>query len=190
MKLLHKDFALNQTGTVKIIPQEPNDLQVVYNLIATRDIVTVVTTHKFDTTSCVRLPNPYQTSQSEKKSDSGVFFGNIFNAFVKHVDFGTIKIVLIASNVPTKDGFRRFLLSEPKRLKVKAIENKKSRIVVAECKRNLKQVLNDKGAMNKLKDSKVMMEIMFTDQNGSLKSTRKKDEEKSSAQFLQDVGYT
>ncbi|XP_028777149.1 protein PELOTA 1-like [Neltuma alba] len=261
MKLLDKDFALNQPGTVKIIPEEPDDLWVVYNLIAIGDVVTADTTRKVhleatkNTASRVKVTIPVkvtrrdfqkdsstvrvqgrnigtnqyvasgsfhtltiemnkgfelskkiwdstavaalsetskkspgadlaviliQEGQTEvylvgngpttlcskikdprtgKKSASNVFFRDIFNAFVKHVDFSTIKTVLIASDGPTKDEFRQFLLSEAKRLNMKTIENNKSRIVVAGCKGDLKEVLSDKGVMNMIKDSKVVLEI-------------------------------
>ncbi|KAK4281578.1 hypothetical protein QN277_013051 [Acacia crassicarpa] len=262
MKLLDKNLALNQPGTVKIIPEEPDDLWVVYNLIANGDIVTADTTRKVhlestkSTASRVKLTIPVkvtsldfykdsstvrvqgrnmeanqyvaagsfhtltleknkdfelskkiwdlnavtvlseasersseadlaviliqegqaefylvgngsttlyskiEASKTKKKSTSNVFFQDMFNAFVKHVDFSTIKSAMIASAGSTKDEFRRFLLSEAKRLKMKTIEDNKSRIVVAGCnKGDLKEVLNDNGVMNMIKDSKVVMEI-------------------------------
>ncbi|XP_028789637.1 protein PELOTA 1-like [Neltuma alba] len=261
MKLLHKDFTLNRPGTVKIIPQEPDDLWVVFNLIAKGDIVTADTTRKVrldlnmttasrvkvavtvkvtcrdfqkdSSTVCVHgrnieaskyvpcgsfhtltlemnkcfelskkiwdstavavlyetskkspgadlavfliqeaqaevylvgnglttLCSKIEDSQTGVKSASNMFFRDIFNVFVKHVNFRTIRTVLIAGAGPTKDEFRRFLLSEAKRLKMKAIENNKPRIVVAECKGDLKKVLNEKRVMNMIKDSNVVLEI-------------------------------
>ncbi|XP_054817098.1 protein PELOTA 1-like [Prosopis cineraria] len=261
MKVLDKNLALNQPGTVKIIPEEPDDLWVVYNLIANGDVVTADTTRKVhlestkNTASRVKLTIPVkvkcrdfhrdsstvrvqgrnveasqyvaagsfhtltleknrgfelskkiwdatavaalsessekssgadlaviliqegqaevylvgnglttlcskiEASKTRKKSASSAFFQDTFNAFVKYVDFNTIKSVMIASAGSTKDEFRRFLLSEAKRLKIKTIEDNKSRIVAAGCKGDLKEVLHDNGVMNMIKDSKVALEI-------------------------------
>lgn len=261
MKLVDNNLALNQPGTVKIIPEEPDDLWVVYNLIAPGDIITADTTRKVhlestkNTASRVKLTitvkvtcrvfhkdsstlrvqgrnmeaNQYvasgsfhtltlernkgfdlakkvwdsaavaalsetsekssgadlavvllqegqaevylvgkglttlcskiEASATRRRATTNVFFQDIFSAFVKHVDFSTVKSVVIASAGPTKDEFRRFLLSEARRLKMKSVEDNKSRIVVAGCKCDLKEVLNDEGVMNMIKDSKVVLEI-------------------------------
>ncbi|GAU15983.1 hypothetical protein TSUD_338540 [Trifolium subterraneum] len=46
MKLLEKDFALNQRGSVKIIAEEPDDVWLLYNLITIGDVVTADTSRK------------------------------------------------------------------------------------------------------------------------------------------------
>ncbi|QCD97989.1 protein pelota [Vigna unguiculata] len=46
MKILHKDFALNQTGTAKLMAEEPDDVWVLYNLILPGDVVSADTTRK------------------------------------------------------------------------------------------------------------------------------------------------
>ena len=265
MKLLDKSFALNQPGTVKIVPEEADDLWNCYNLIAVGDIIAAETTRKVhlestkSTASRVRLiihikvtcrdfqkdsstvrvqgknieANQFvaagsfhtltleknkafelrkkawdstaidtlsessekssgadlavvlmQQNQAQihlvgkntntlcskiepsspptrKRAQSNVFFQDVFSAFVKNVDFNTIKSVVIASEGSMKDEFRTFLLSEAKRLKMKSIEENKSRIVVARMgsKGELKEVLNNPAVMNMIKDSKVALEI-------------------------------
>ena len=46
MKLLEKDFAVNQTGTAKLVAEEPDDVWLLYNLILPGDIVSTDTTRK------------------------------------------------------------------------------------------------------------------------------------------------
>ncbi|KAL5742856.1 hypothetical protein ACOSP7_029588 [Xanthoceras sorbifolium] len=46
MKLFAKQIDVNQPGTVKITPEEPDDLWVVYNLISPGDVVVTETTRK------------------------------------------------------------------------------------------------------------------------------------------------
>ncbi|KAI9122382.1 hypothetical protein K1719_007071 [Acacia pycnantha] len=267
MKLVDKHLALNEAGTVKLTPEEPDDLWFVYNLIAPGDVIATQTTRKvhlqsaknaasrvnvtlhIKVTRCdfhkdsstVRVQgnnidsNPYvaagsfhtltlernkafelykkiwnsdavdalsensgkstgadlavllfqqdrarlyllgrrvntlcstiETSPSARKRDSScnVFFQDVFSAFVKHVNFGTIKCAVIAGTASMKDEFRGFLISEAKRLKIKPIEDNKSRIVVVATssggKSDLKEVLNDSGVMNVIKDSEVGLEI-------------------------------
>ncbi|KAI4300380.1 hypothetical protein L6164_033766 [Bauhinia variegata] len=265
MKVLEKNCALNQPGSVKIFPEEPDDLWTVYNLIAPGDVVTSETTRKVhleftkNTASRVKLSlhvkvtcrefqkdsstvrvqgknieanqyvaagsfhtltlernKPFELrkkiwnsdsldslSESAEKStgadlavvlmqpdqaqiylvgrrdtvlcskiessasavkrraSANVFFQHVFNAFVKHVDFNTIKSVVVASLDSTKDEFRQFLVSEGKRLRMKSIEDNKSRIIVAGTgfKGDLKEVLNDSKVMNLIKDSKAVLEI-------------------------------
>ncbi|KAK4281579.1 hypothetical protein QN277_013052 [Acacia crassicarpa] len=266
MKLLNKNFEPNEPGSVEIIPQEPDDLWMVYNLIANGDIVTANTTRKvylglssstkskpkrvtvsipvrvsctdfdkdsstvrvqgtnmdeankyieygsfhtltlernkgfelfkkiWDSTSVAALSEAFkkpsatdlavvliQDSHAEvflvgngltklcskieasrRKSTGGVCFQDLFDAFVKHVDFRRIKSAMIVSAGTTKDKFRRFLLSEARRLRMRRIEDNESRIVVAECKKddlNLKEVLSDNGVMDLIKNRKVGSEI-------------------------------
>ncbi|KAI9086210.1 hypothetical protein K1719_031664 [Acacia pycnantha] len=264
MQLLNKNFEPNEPGTVEIIPQEPDDLWVVCNLIADRDIVTATTTRQvhldfsaknkpkpvtltipvcvtctdfYKDSSTVRVHGTNMDEDNEyfeygsshtltlernkgfklfkkiwdstsvaalleaskkpsatdlavvliqerraevylvgngltklcseieaprKKSAGGVRFQDLFDAFVKHVDFRRIKSAMIVSAGTTKDKFRRYLLSEARRLRMKRIEDNESRIEVAECNKddlNLKEVLNDNGVMNMIKNRKVVSEI-------------------------------
>lgn len=285
MKLLEKDFALNQRGTVKIIAEEPDDVWILYNLITIGDVVTADTTRKVhlesnkNTASRVKLtlhlkvtcrdfhkdsstvrvhgrnlesnqhvaagsfhtltlernksfdlekklwgPHAFEAltdatensssssdanlavvllqqhkaeihllgkgvttrcskieassrSYSHKKSSSpsfNVFFRDVFAAFVKHVDFKTVKSVVIAGEsddnaLLSPTIFRRFLLSEAKRLKMRCIEENKSRIVVvgsrcnnnnkSNCNFDLREVFNDAAVMNLIKDSNLGLEI-------------------------------
>ncbi|KAL2345147.1 hypothetical protein Fmac_006432 [Flemingia macrophylla] len=46
MKLLEKDFAVNQTGSAKIVAEEPDDVWVLYNLILPGDVVSADTSRK------------------------------------------------------------------------------------------------------------------------------------------------
>lgn len=45
------------------------------------------------------------------------FFENVFSAFVKHVDFGVVRCVVIGSPGSMKEDFRRLLIGEAQRLK-------------------------------------------------------------------------
>lgn len=96
-------------------------------------------------------------------SSNNKFFENVFGAFVKHVDFNTIRCVVIGSPGSVKDEFRRFILSEAQRLKLKSIEDNKSRIVVANISQrnthDLNEVLNDNAVLSMIKDTKVVPEI-------------------------------
>ncbi|KAI5319206.1 hypothetical protein L3X38_038914 [Prunus dulcis] len=78
-----------------------------------------------------------------------------------------------------KEDFRRFLIGEEQRLKLKSIENNKSRIVVVKtskgdnnnCSGSLHEVLHDNAVMNLIKDTKAAMEIRaykeFLDMSGA-----------------------
>ncbi|XP_058735023.1 protein PELOTA 1-like [Vicia villosa] len=132
------------------------------------------------TTRCSKIE---ASSRSHKKSSSSsssnVFFRDVFAAFVKHVDFKVVKTVVIAgdSDRDSNDNtsisptiFRRFLLSEARRLRMRWIEENKSRIVVvgSRCNTNnkkgdydfdLREVFNDVAVMNLIKDSNLGLEI-------------------------------
>ncbi|KAF7818703.1 protein PELOTA 1-like [Senna tora] len=216
MKIVNKDFVINQAGTVTVIPEQPDDLWIVYNLVAVGDVITADTTRKIhldflnesapptrvnlsisvkvmsrdfqkdDSTVRIQgadlavillkeeraeiylvgkglttLCSKVEASGTSKRSRGGrnLIFPDLFSLFVKRLDFATIKSVVIASNGSMKDEFRSFLLSEAKRLKMKNVEDNKSRLVVAECKGGLKEVLNDSGVMNMIKNSRVVLEI-------------------------------
>ncbi|KAK7245026.1 hypothetical protein RIF29_39856 [Crotalaria pallida] len=284
MKLLDKiDLVVNQTGTVKIVPQESDDLWLLYNLITPGDVVSSETTRKVHlessnkstpasrvkltlhlkvtcrdfhkdsstlrvqgrnldanpyvpqgafhsftleinkaleirkkvwgcgdvealresaekvscsegdvvavimqrghaeiyllgkgvTTLCSKIEGSSSSTGGRKGASSlkgtwNVFFREVFGSITKHVDFKVVKSMVIASNGSTKDEFRRFLLSEAKRLRIKSIEDNKSRILVVglECTNkgnnnndHLKEVFGDTTVMNSIKDSKVGLEI-------------------------------
>ncbi|KAF3441764.1 hypothetical protein FNV43_RR15679 [Rhamnella rubrinervis] len=109
------------------------------------------------TTLCAKI----EASKAQKKSNIR-FFENVFRAFVKHVDFEVIRCAVIASTGFAKDEFRRYLLEEAQRLKMKWVRNK-SRIVVVETKPNkglkLNEVLHDDKVVNLIKDTQAVMEI-------------------------------
>ncbi|XP_050241904.1 protein PELOTA 1-like [Quercus robur] len=94
---------------------------------------------------------------------SDKLFENVFHTFVKHVDFSTIRCVVIGSPGCVKDEFRGYLLPEAQRLKLKSIEDKKSRIVVATTSpsntHNLSEVLNDNAVINLIRETNVVLEI-------------------------------
>lgn len=293
MKVLEKDYAANQTGRVKMMAEEADDVWLLYNLIFPGDVVTADTTRKVhlesgatkkkNTTARVKLtlpvkvtcrdfhkdsstlrvhgrtlePNPHvaagsfhtltlqtnkpfdlhkklwgppaietlreateNSTSSSSSSDADVavvvlqqnhqaeihligkgvttrcskieassqshsrkgssnnkennaFFREVFGALVKHVDFNVVKSVVIASDDndgsrnTKKDEFRRFVVSEARRLRMKLIEENKSRIVVAGCKNNnnnngefdWREVLGDSAVMKVIKESGVGVEI-------------------------------
>lgn len=109
------------------------------------------------TTLCTKI-----NGSTSSSSNSDKFFENVFRAFVKHVDFSTIRCVVIGSP-GVKDEFRGYLLSEAQRLKLKSIEDKKSRIVVATTSpsntHNLSEVLNDNAVINLIRETNVVPEI-------------------------------
>ncbi|XLS50489.1 hypothetical protein HN51_011166 [Arachis hypogaea] len=280
MKLKEKDFAVNQMGRVTIIPEESDDLWILYNIINPDDYVTIDTSRKVHhqlndgkntTASRVRLsvhlkvtyrdfdkdsstlciqgrnlePNGYvvvgsfhtltlecnkpfelhkkvwkhdivealeerenhevcpdaeltinlfqqdhaeiyliekgvtamvskvETSSSRtggRKSSSSssfsntknVFFREVFAAFIKHVDLNKVKNTVIASEDSKKDEFRRFMISEAKRMKIISVEENIGRIVVAAgsgCNGDLKDLLGESTVMNLMKDSMVRLQI-------------------------------
>ncbi|KAK7337154.1 hypothetical protein VNO77_17715 [Canavalia gladiata] len=273
MKLLEKDFALNQTGTAKIMPEEPDDVWLLYNLILPGDVVSSDTTRKVhlestkatasrvkltlhlkvtcrdfhNDSSTIRLhgrniqPNQFvtagsfhtltlernkpfhlrkklwnndavetlneSTETSKSSSDLAVvlfqqqqaeiyligkgvttrcskieasnsnansnssrkgaswksmFFRDVFAAFVKRVDLKVVKSVVIASDdASTREEFRKFVYSEAKRVRMRWIEENKSRIVVAGSgnKCELGEVLGDRAVMDLIKDSNVGVEM-------------------------------
>ncbi|XP_030925028.1 protein PELOTA 1-like [Quercus lobata] len=75
----------------------------------------------------------------------------------------TIRCVVIGSPGCVKDEFRGYLLSEAQRLKLKPIEDNKSRIVVATTSpsntHNLSEVLNDNAVINLIRETNVVPEI-------------------------------
>ncbi|KAK3226676.1 hypothetical protein Dsin_006538 [Dipteronia sinensis] len=266
MKLFAKKIGINQPGTVKITPEEPDDLWVVYNLISPGDVVVTDTTRKvshptasgkgkgstrvtikleiritnvdyekdssilrvkgrnvsqnehvvvgafhtleleqnkqFDLTKKVwdsnsidalregrdkssvadlavilmhqnlarlylvggkttKLCENVEDFSTSNKKDSNKFFENLFRAFVKHVDFDAVKCVVIGSPGSVKDEFRSYLLTEAQELKIKRIEENKSRILVMGTAKNvsLEGFLKDNAVMNLIKGTKAALEI-------------------------------
>ncbi|KAL6133502.1 hypothetical protein ACLB2K_065737 [Fragaria x ananassa] len=222
MKLIiENNVVMNQRGTVKILPEEPDDVWFVYNLISPGDVIIAATTRNvkyssrvrlsleisitgvnyhrdsstlrvhgttlntnqhvkkglfhtveielnkefeiykvWDTLSIEKLPRGFKNAAGadlavvllqptgfaqlyllgarqtklcarvETHSNPNKYFENIFRAFVKHVDLSVVRCVVIGSEGNAKDEFRRFMIAEANRLKVKSVENNKQRIVV------------------------------------------------------------
>ncbi|KAF3954630.1 hypothetical protein CMV_020048 [Castanea mollissima] len=109
------------------------------------------------TTLCVKI------NGSTSNSNSNKFFENVFRAFVRHVDFSTIRCVIIGSPGCVKNEFRGYLLSKARRLKMKSIEDNKLHIVVATTSlsntHNLSEVLNDNAVINLIREKNVVPEI-------------------------------
>ncbi|KAL5155441.1 Protein PELOTA 1 [Glycine soja] len=255
MKLLQKDFAVNQTGTAKLVAEEPDDVWLLYNLILPGDIVSTDTTRKVhldssakkNTASRVKLtldikvtcrdfhkdsstlrlhgrnlqPNqhvaagsfhtltlePHKPFHLRKKlwqndavetlnestensnpntnspdlavvlfhphhaeihliaqgvatrctkiepssnSRNSVYFRQVFAAFVKRVDFKVVKRVVI-----TSEEFRRFVMSEARKSRMRSIEENQSRIMVVAGGDSLEKVMGDRAVMELVKDKKV-----------------------------------
>lgn len=95
------------------------------------------------------------------KSGMNKLFEKVFQAFTKFVDFSVVRCVLIGSKGSIKDEFRRYLLSESQKSKMKSIQENKSRIVVVNTgsKNSLKDVLNDSTVLSMIKDTKASIEI-------------------------------
>lgn len=258
MKLIiENNIVMNQRDTVKILPEEPDDVWFVYNLISPGDVIIAATTRNVKYSSRVRLSleisitgvnyhrdsstlrvhgTTLNTNQHVKKglfhtveielnkefeiykvwdklsieklplgfknaagadlavvllqptgfaqvyllgarqtklcarvethSNPNKYFENIFRAFVRHVDLSVVRCVVIGSEGNAKDEFRRFMIADANRLKVKSVENNKQRIVVFNTRNkgrdgnfSLHEVLHDGTVMNLIKDTKAVMEI-------------------------------
>ncbi|KAL4382327.1 hypothetical protein HN51_005944 [Arachis hypogaea] len=114
-------------------------------------------------TSSSRSGGRKSSSSSPSSSNSkNVFFREVFTAFIKHVDLNKVKNTVIASEDSKKDEFRRFMISEAKRMKMRSIEENIGRIVVAAgggCNGDLKDLLGEGTVINLMKDSKVGLQI-------------------------------
>ncbi|KAL9332027.1 hypothetical protein ACSQ67_001637 [Phaseolus vulgaris] len=264
MKILHKDFALNQAGTVKLTAEEPDDVWVLYNLILPGDVVSADTTRKVhldssskkNTASRIKLTlnlkvtsrdfhkdsstlrlhgrnlhsnqhvaagsfhtlslEPHKqfllrknlwendalqtlkdTAQKEHsksnstsipdlavvlfhphhaeihliaegatahctkvesspnsrkngKVSSSVFFRRVLAALVRVVDFKVLRSVVV-----TSEEFRKFAVSEARKLKIRWIEDNKTRVVVVEDGDCLEKVLSDPTVTELVKDSRI-----------------------------------
>ncbi|EOY08037.1 hypothetical protein QUC31_011034 [Theobroma cacao] len=102
-----------------------------------------------------------EASKTNNKTASNKFFEKVFQAFVKHVDFNTVRCVVLGSPDSTKEEFRGYLFQEAQRLKMKRVEENKSRFVMVNIgnKNSLKEVLHDNEVMGLIKDTKAVMEI-------------------------------
>lgn len=91
------------------------------------------------------------------------FFGNVLQAFVKHVDFKVVRCAVIASPGFTKDQFHRHLLLEAERRQLRPIIENKSRILLVHTtsgyKHSLKEVMDAPNVMNMIKDTKAAKEV-------------------------------
>ncbi|KAF3619242.1 Protein pelota -like protein [Capsicum annuum] len=91
------------------------------------------------------------------------FFGNVLQAFVRHVDFKVVRCAVIASPGFTKDQFHRHLLLEAERKQLRPIIENKSRILLVHTtsgyKHSLKEVLDAPNVMNMIKDTKAAKEV-------------------------------
>ncbi|KAL1293157.1 hypothetical protein HN51_053783 [Arachis hypogaea] len=102
------------------------------------------------------------SSSSPSSNTKNVFFREVFSAFIKHVDLNKVKNTVIASEDLKKDKFRRFMISEAKRMKMRSVEENIGRIVVAAgggCNGDLKDLLGESTVMDLMKDSKVGLQI-------------------------------
>ncbi|XP_052175379.1 protein PELOTA 1-like [Diospyros lotus] len=275
MKILEKKIWVNQPGTLKIIPEEPDDLFLAYSLISIGDVITTQTSRKvhqstvsgknknpcrvhvkleisvaavdYKGSSALRisgknlaatehvnaglfhtleldvnkefslrkkvwdaqavkkledysssgcddlavllmdegLANLFSIGKSGSKCCAKVeerpspktglakFFERVFWALTRHVDFNTVRCVVIASPGRTKQEFRQYLVSEAQRLKMKQIEKNKSRLVLVNTssgkESSLKEVLCDLTVMQFVKHTKAAVamreftELLSTD---------------------------
>ncbi|KAL4355820.1 hypothetical protein AHAS_Ahas09G0024900 [Arachis hypogaea] len=102
------------------------------------------------------------SSSSPSSNTKNVFFREVFAAFIKHVDLNKVKNTVIASEDSKKDEFRRFMISEAKRMQMRSVEENIGRIVMAAgggCNGDLKDLLGESTVMNLMKDSKVGLQI-------------------------------
>ncbi|XVE61602.1 hypothetical protein DITRI_Ditri06bG0053400 [Diplodiscus trichospermus] len=109
------------------------------------------------TTLCAKI----EASKTNRKNASNKFFQDVFQAFVKHVDFSTVRCVILASSGSMKEEFRAYLFQEAQRLKIKTMEDNKSRFVMVNMgkKNSLEEILHDNEVMGLIKNTKAVMEI-------------------------------
>ncbi|XLR56875.1 hypothetical protein HN51_011170 [Arachis hypogaea] len=113
-------------------------------------------------TSSSRPGGRKSSSSSPSSNTKNVFFREIFAVFIKHVNLNKVKNTVIASEDLKKDEFRRFMISEAKRMKMRSVEENIGRIVVTAgggCNGDLKDLLGESTVMNLMKDSKVGLQI-------------------------------
>lgn len=95
----------------------------------------------------------------ESKSRPTKLFENVFKAFVKHVNFKTVRLVVIASSVGSE--FRQYLLAESRKQKLAQVEENNWRLVVVKTsgKASLKAVLQEAEVVNLIRDTNGAVEI-------------------------------
>ncbi|KAB2087200.1 hypothetical protein ES319_A04G086600v1 [Gossypium barbadense] len=89
----------------------------------------------------------FLASKTDSKAASNKFYEKVFQAFVKHVNFD--------------NGFRGYLFQEAHRLKMKSIEDNKSRFMMVNIgnKSSLKEIFSDQDVMGLIIRTKAGMEI-------------------------------
>ncbi|XWS55920.1 hypothetical protein CRYUN_Cryun09bG0041500 [Craigia yunnanensis] len=109
------------------------------------------------TTLCAKI----EASKINNKTASNKFYERVFQAFDKYVDFNTVRCVVLGSPGSIKEEFRGYLFQEAQRLKMKSIEDNKSRFIMVNIgkKNSLKEILHDNQVMGLIKDTKAVMEI-------------------------------
>lgn len=92
-----------------------------------------------------------------------MFFESVLKVFMKHVDFGVIRCVMIGGPNAVKEQYRQYIMCESKRLRLKSILDNKSRIVVIDVglvsKAGLSEALQNPVVMNVVKGAKCGMEV-------------------------------
>lgn len=101
------------------------------------------------------------TTDHNNKNGLNKFYQAVFQAFVKHVNFSTVRCVVLGSPGSIKQEFRCFLFQEAQKQNVKSIQDNKSRFVMVNTGKNdgLKEILHDKEVMGLIKNTKASLEI-------------------------------
>eukprot|EP00850_Spirogloea_muscicola_P019872 SM000201S05928 [mRNA] locus=s201:91467:95419:+ [translate_table: standard] len=91
------------------------------------------------------------------------FFEQTLQAVLRHVDFGIVRCLILASPGFTKDQFYEFLMIEATRRELRAIIENKNRIILAHSssgyKHSLKEVLAEPAVLARVKDTKAAKEV-------------------------------
>ncbi|KAH1039637.1 hypothetical protein J1N35_041380 [Gossypium stocksii] len=110
------------------------------------------------TTLCAKI----EASKTDSNAASNKFYEKVFQACVKHVNFDNgVRCVVIGSPGSIKQEFRGYLFQEAHRLKMKSIEDNKSRFMMVNIgnKGSLKEIFNDQDVMGLIIRTKAGMEI-------------------------------
>jgi len=91
------------------------------------------------------------------------FLENVFQAVIRHVDWGVVKCLVIAGPGFAKESFKAYLDAEAVKRELRPLIENKSSIVVAPAssayKHSLKEVLSLPGIASKIKDTKAAREV-------------------------------
>ncbi|GAB4814633.1 hypothetical protein N2152v2_001679 [Parachlorella kessleri] len=91
------------------------------------------------------------------------FYDKVFQAVVRHVDWGVVRCLVIAGPGFTKDQFKEYLDAEAQRREVKPLLTHRSKIVLAPAssayKHSLKEVLASTAVAGQIKDTKAAKEV-------------------------------